>query len=89
MRHQGEMPIEVLAGHGLDSRKAMLGCSPVAKERVRSLQSFAQVAGEKPRVRVAHDHITRHRRILQPAQQMLADWRTKLGQYWKLGYGVR
>eukprot|EP00964_Phaeocystis_antarctica_P018469 scaffold10209_cov68-Phaeocystis_antarctica.AAC.4 len=71
MRHQGEMSIEDPgAGHGQDK-----ACKAAARFVARwpnswgwFSQNFAQVAGEKARVRVAHDHVSRHRRILQPAQ---------------------
>ena len=94
MRHQGEMPIEgPSAGHGLDK-----ACKAAARVVSRwpnswgwSLQNFAQVAGEKARVRVAHDHVSRHRRILQPAQAM-KDSRSsteRIETTWELGHGVR
>ena len=82
------MPIEgPSAGHGLD--KACKAAARVValwpKSWVRSLQNFAQVAGEKPRVRVAHDHVSRHRRILQPAQPMEGWLADQIGSVLEIG----
>jgi hypothetical protein len=88
------MSIEVFgAGHGEDK-----ACKATARvvarwpsSWARSPENFAQVAGEKTRVRVAHDHISRHRRILQPAQP-IKDSRSSMEHIetaWELGHGVQ